>query len=186
MDIVPLREISEADFRRLVVGYTSEEVFEAALDDRDDGFALRFERRRREPPFVKVWPFNAAQFGWYRSLLGLGLSFAAMDSGVMRGLVITGSSGWNRIAIVWELHIEEGYRGQGLGRALLAAVEEAAAAAGYRAVSCEAQNTNATAIAFYRRVGYAPLAVDLSFYGNDDMAKGEVSVFMRKALTPSS
>lgn len=186
MDIVPLAEINEADFRRLVTGYTSPAVFDVALDERDDGFALRFQHRRRDPPFVKTWPFNAAQFGWYRTLLGLGLSFTAMDGGVMRGLAIVGSSGWNRIAIVWELHVEEGYRGRGAGRELLSAVERAAAARGYRAVSCEAQNTNVPAIGFYRKVGYAPLAVDLSFYGNDDMAKGEVSVFMRKAIEPAS
>lgn len=182
MQIQRMSELDEADFRRLVVGYTSDEVYELAVDESDEAFAFRFERRRREPAFRKEWPFSPGMFGWYRTLLGLGLSFAAIEDGVMRGLVISGTTEWSKLVNVWELHVEAGHQGRGIGRALLTSVEAEAANRGYRAVSCEAQNTNVPAIGFYRRVGYAPLAVDLSFYGNDDIARGEVSVFMRKAV----
>lgn len=182
MAIEQLQELSEADFRRLVTGYASDEVYELTVDESDESFAFRFERSRRDPPFVKEWPFSAGMFGWYRSLLSLGLSFAAVEDGQMRGLVISGTTEWSRLVNVWELHVDPAYQGRGLGRALLAAVEGAASGKGYRAVSCETQNTNVPAIGFYRKVGYHPLAADLSFYGNDDIAKGEVSVFMRKAL----
>ncbi len=182
MLIEQLSDLREEDFRRLVTGYTSSEVYEIAVDETDSAFGLRFERRRRDPPFVKEWPFNPGMFGWYRSLLSLGLSFAVVEDGQMRGLVISGTTEWSKLVNVWELHVEPARQGQGLGRALLVAVEDAAAAKGYRAVSCETQNTNGPAIGFYRRVGYHPLAADLSFYGNDDTARGEVSVFMRKAL----
>ena len=182
MAIEQLADLAEADFRRLVTGYTSDEVYELTVDESDGAFGFRFERKRSDPPFVKEWPFSRGMVGWYRSLLANGLSFAAVEGGLMRGLVISGTTEWSRLVNVWELHVEPAYQGRGFGRALLAAVEEAAAAKGYRAVSCETQNTNVPAIGFYRKVGYHPLAADLSFYGNDDIAKGEVSVFMRKAL----
>jgi ribosomal protein S18 acetylase RimI-like enzyme len=182
MPIEPLHEIEEADYRRIVTGYTSDEAFEASVSDTDSGFSFDFSLARRVQAFAKQWPFNPGQFAWYRSLLKLGLSFAAREDSVMRGLVISGTTEWSRLINVWELHVETGYQGRGLGRALLSAVEEAGRAQGYRAVSCETQNTNVPAIRFYRRVGYEPMAADLSFYGNDDIAKGEVSVFMRKAL----
>jgi ribosomal protein S18 acetylase RimI-like enzyme len=182
MEIAPLEEISEANYRRLVAGYTSDEVFDATVEDRQGLFALRFELRRLDEPFRKVWPFSAGQFGWYRSLLAIGLSFGAWENGVLVGLVISGTTEWSRLVNVWELHVAEAQRGSGIGCALLGAVEEAAAKKGYRAVSCETQNTNVPAIGFYRRLGYAPLAADLSFYSNEDLARGEVSVFMRKAI----
>lgn len=182
MAIEQLTELSEGDYQRIVRGYTSEEVYKASPDLSDEAFGFRFERRRLETPFVKVWPFVPGMFGWYRSMLSLGLSFGATEGGALRGLVISGTTEWSKLVNVWELHVEPGYQGRGFGRALLTAVEEAAAAKGYRAVSCETQNTNVPAIGFYRKVGYSAMAADLSFYGNDDLAKGEVSVFMRKAL----
>lgn len=182
MEITELREIGEVDYRRLVTGYRSEDAYEVAVEESEEGFAFRFELKRLERPFVKTWPFVPGQFGWYQSILGLGLSFGAVEDGRLVGLVISGTTEWNKLVNVRELHVEEGIRGRGLGRALLAVVEKAAAKRGYRAVSCETQNTNVPAIGFYRRVGYTPMAADLSFYGNDDITKGEVSLFMRKAV----
>ncbi len=102
----------------------------------------------------------------------------------MVGLVIAGTSEWNKVVNVWELHVRGQSRRRGVGRALLEAVEAEAASRGYRAVSCETQNTNVPAIRFYRRLGYSAQAIDLSFYDNDDVNRGEVSVFMRKAVRP--
>lgn len=182
MEIQQLTELGEADYQRIVKGYTSEETYAIAVDERDDLMAFRFERRELATPFVKAWLFNPTMFGWYRAGLTLGLSFGAFEDGQLRGLVISSTTEWSKLVNVWELHVEPGHQGRGMGRALLTAVEEAATAKSYRAVSCETQNTNVPAIGFYRRVGYHPLAADLSFYGNDDITKGEVSVFMRKAL----
>ncbi len=182
MVIEPLSEMTEAEFRRLVVGYTSDEVYALSVEEGDDALAFRFVLSRLDQPFEKRWPFNAGLFGWYRSLASLGLSFAAVEDAEMVGLVIAGTSEWNKMVSVWELHVSEQRRGSGIGRALLGAVESEAASRGYRAVSCETQNTNVPAIRFYRRVGYSPQAVDLSFYSNEDVKRGEVSLFMRKAV----
>lgn len=130
--------------------------------------AFRFVLSRLDQPFEKRWPFTAELFGWYRSLASLGLSFAAVEDGEMVGLVIASTSEWNKIVSVWELHVSEQRRGSGIGRALLEAVESQAASRGYRAVSCETQNTNVPAIRFYRRVEYSAQAVDLGFYSNED------------------
>jgi ribosomal protein S18 acetylase RimI-like enzyme len=51
-----------------------------------------------------------------------------------------------------------------------------------RSIVLETQTTNVPAIAFYRACGYALQGIDLSFYGNDDLQRGEVAVFMKKAI----
>jgi ribosomal protein S18 acetylase RimI-like enzyme len=118
---------------------------------------------------------------WYRSLLVEELSFGALDGDRLIGLAIT-ESRWNDEAMVWELHVEERWRGKGVGKQLLAAVEAAARTKDLRAVVLETQTTNVAAIGFYRACGYALQGIDLSFYENDDLARGEVAVFMKKAL----
>jgi GNAT superfamily N-acetyltransferase len=182
MEIRQLGELSEADFRQLIVGYTSEEVYSICVEEGGQEWGIHFQLTRLDRPFEKRWPFSTGQFGWYGSLLGLGLSFGAFGDGEMFGLAIAGTSEWNRVVNVWELHVAQERRRQGSGRALLSAVEAEASRRGYRAVSCETQNTNVRAIRFYQRLGYSAQAVDLSFYSNEDVERGEVSVFMRKGL----
>jgi len=62
------------------------------------------------------------------------------------------------------------------------AVAQKAKAAGLRAIVCETQNTNATAVNVYRRLGFAVEAVDISYYSNNDYPDGDVAVFMKWRL----
>jgi GNAT superfamily N-acetyltransferase len=48
--------------------------------------------------------------------------------------------------------------GAGTGAALLAHLEQAVAAMGYRAIWLETRRVNTRAVAFYTRLGYAPIA----------------------------
>ncbi len=52
-----------------------------------------------------------------------------------------------------DLFVQEGYRGQGIGKALLKAVAQIAQARGYGRLEWSVLDWNATAIAFYRRMG---------------------------------
>jgi ribosomal protein S18 acetylase RimI-like enzyme len=57
-----------------------------------------------------------------------------------------------------------------------------AKAAGLRTIVCETQNTNATAVNVYRRLGFSVEAIDISYYSNDDYPDGDVAVFMKRRL----
>jgi ribosomal protein S18 acetylase RimI-like enzyme len=57
-----------------------------------------------------------------------------------------------------------------------------ARAQGYRVIVCETQTTNAPAIAFYRHAGFHLEGVDLSYYTNEDVNRGEVAIFMKKRI----
>jgi ribosomal protein S18 acetylase RimI-like enzyme len=119
--------------------------------------------------------------GYYQRVVANGLSFKAIEDDAFVGITIADEQ-WNGIAIVWECHVGAAYRRRGIGRALLASVEDAARAKGLRMVSIETQSSNVPAIEFYRACGYEIGAMDSAFYSNDDVARGEVNVFMRKAL----
>lgn len=57
-------------------------------------------------------------------------------------------------AFLYDIEVDEPYRGQGYGRALLAAAEEAARSHGASAIELNVFGGNAAAIALYRRAGY--------------------------------
>jgi len=61
-------------------------------------------------------------------------------------------------------------------------LEQAGGSKGLRTVVCKTLNTNVDAISFYRSVGYEFHAIDISFYSNHDVERGEVALFMKKAL----
>ena len=90
---------------------------------------------------------------------------------------------WNKSLWVWEFHVAETYRRQGIGRQLMDALAQKGHAAGLRTIVCETQNTNVPAIRFYRSVGSNMEGVDLSYYSNDDFPDGEIAIFMKKRLT---
>ncbi len=59
---------------------------------------------------------------------------------------------------------------------------EKARRAGFRAIVCETQNTNATAIKIYRKLGFRLEGIDISYYSNNDYPDGEIAVFMKRRL----
>ena len=63
-----------------------------------------------------------------------------------------------RIAVLDDLWIEPGLRGRGLGARLLGAALAQIEEAGVRAAVVEADPADAPAMAFYRRLGFAPKA----------------------------
>jgi ribosomal protein S18 acetylase RimI-like enzyme len=176
-----LRDITAEDVRRLIVGYESQQRYEVHWSESHRETSITLELVDLDRPFVKRWHHERLT-DWYRSLLREGLSSGAWDSDRLIGIAITERREWNDEAMVWELHVDETHRGRGAGRRLLQSVEASARRSGCRAVVIETQTTNVAAIAFYRACGYRLQGIDLSFYGNDDLDRGEVAVFMKKAL----
>jgi ribosomal protein S18 acetylase RimI-like enzyme len=58
----------------------------------------------------------------------------------------------------------------------------AARTADVRIIVCETQSANVPAIRFYRRMGFELDGVDMSYYSNTDVERGEVAVFMKRKL----
>lgn len=177
-----MREITAEDVKRLIVGYESRQRYDVAWSESPERTVFTLELVDLDEPFVKRWS-QERMTEWFQGLLAENLSFGAWDGDRLVGIAIGERRDWNEELMVWELHVEEASRGQGIGRRLLASVEAAAAPTGIRSVVLETQTPNVAAIAFYRACGYSMHGIDLSFYTNDDRDRQEVAVFMKKAVS---
>jgi ribosomal protein S18 acetylase RimI-like enzyme len=135
-----------------------------------------------EKPYEKDYLHHDEDIQRYKEMLPLGFSFGAYEGGVLIGVAIAEPRDWNKTLWLWELHVSDKHRQQGVGRALIEKVCHEAKQKGYRVVGLEAQNTNMPAISFYRKTGFSIEAVDLSLYTNNDIDDGEVAIFMKKKL----
>ena len=83
---------------------------------------------------------------------------------------------------VTNLFVEEPFRGQGVGSALMAHAFSVAKNAGARMMVLETQSCNLPAIRFYQSQGYAIGGFDLFHYSNEDSQNHEVRIEMMRFL----
>jgi len=103
-----------------------------------------------------------------------GCHFLAFDASHAIGLAIC-FFGFSTFAArpllnIHDLAVHSEYRGRGVGRALLQAVERAARAAGCCKLTLEVRSDNRSAQALYRSVGFGPGAdesLDMQFWSKD-------------------
>jgi ribosomal protein S18 acetylase RimI-like enzyme len=185
--MVVIRLLSSIDtslLERLITGYTSMETYRVTRVETAD--TIRFELRLTplEQPFVKRYPpLDSTELQRYRDLAAAGHAFGAFEGETCIGIALCEPQRWNSSLSVWEFHIALEFQRQGIGRALMAAVEAHARDEGLRCIVCETQTTNMPAIRFYRTLGFTVDAVDISLYANDDIERGEIAVFMKKRVS---
>jgi ribosomal protein S18 acetylase RimI-like enzyme len=133
-----------------------------------DGFRLHEEPV--QPPRTKTYPMP------YKDL-GEGLVVAENDKDII-GFAEVVFEPWNRRATIAHLYVAPANRGQGVGAALLEALDGRARARGARCLWLETQNINFPAIQFYRRSGFRLCGLDDTLYdpqldpttGSDEVA----------------
>ncbi len=183
LEVQTLTQITAEDLARIASGYTSDRHY--VVDYRDTATHMSFELvlAKRNPLYVKVYDhFDDATVQRYAQMLESKFSFGAFDDHQLVGLLIGEPHHWNHSVAVWEFHVAETYRRQGIGRRLMDAVAEQARRANFRILVCETQNTNAPAIQAYRKLGFRVEGVDISYYSNADYPDGEVAIFMKRRL----
>ncbi len=82
-----------------------------------------------------------------------GLSFIALDGGLLLGAVLVGTDG--RRGYLQHLTVRPSHRGQGIGKALLQAATSALQAIGIDKTHLLVLADNAAAMAFYRHLGWS-------------------------------
>ena len=183
IEIHHLTSLDAAAINRIITGYTSHETFTVTYSDTPEHTTFSLQKTPLPQPFVKQFePADEATVQRYNQTVTHGYSYGAYDGDLLIGLLVGEPHFWNHTIWVHEFHIAEGYRQQGIGTQLMAAVSVQASQNGFRALVCETQNTNAPAIHAYRRLGFRPEGIDIAYYTNQDYPGGEVAVFMKKRL----
>jgi ribosomal protein S18 acetylase RimI-like enzyme len=185
IDIQTLHHLTVDDLNRLAAGYTSPGKYAVAKTETPERTAITLTQVSLDVPYVKRWPACEAEtWARYEQVLTHGLSLGAYDGDMLVGLALAEPRHWNRSLWVWEFHVAQTHRRQGIGRRLMDALARRAVDADLRVLVCETQNTNLPAIQFYRQVGFQIDGVDLSYYSNRDLVDGEVAIFMKRKLEP--
>ena len=180
LSIRKLARAPVADLHRLVTGYRSPARYRAAKVESETHTAITLDLEMLDSDYLKSWELTEEDFIRYERVITEGHSLAAYDGESMVGLGLAEARHWNRTLWIWEFHVLESYRRQGIGRRLMDALDVEARRVGMRTLLVETQNTNVPAIWFYRSVGFSIESVDLSYYTNRDMTDFEVAIFMKR------
>src|SRR5437868_6161373 len=151
--------------------------------------SIELVERRLATPLVKRYPIGDAFAFWaparrWRSSALVTISdtgFVADDNGIC-GFAAVEFEAWYVRLILWHFYVSPERRRQGIGRALLARVEDHARSVGAERVWLETSNLNVPGIAAYERLGYALCGADTTLY-DATPAASETAIYFAKRVT---
>jgi ribosomal protein S18 acetylase RimI-like enzyme len=127
-------------------------------------------------PLIKRYPMEDVFAHWATWETG----FVA-DDGAICGFAAVEHEVWHRRLVLWHLYVAPQRRRAGIGRALLARVEQHGRELGARRVWLETSNVNAPGIAAYTRLGYTLCGADTTLY-EATPASAETAIYLSKPL----
>ena len=180
-DIRPLTDVDAQLLERLITGYVATEVYQVVRDETPDVICFELRLATRAQPFIKhTMPLDTPTIQRYRDLSLAGHAFGSFTGATCVGIALCEPQQWNSSLYVHAFYIAPDFHRQGIGRALMAALEAHARDLGMRCIVYETQTTNVAAIRFYRALGFTIDGIDVSLYSNDDIERGEVAIFLKK------
>jgi ribosomal protein S18 acetylase RimI-like enzyme len=186
MEYTPLREAHLPRLSEIRAEYVSDRCLcltSAGAGHTEVQFALRAEAL--DEPFHSqgLSIIRERDRDEIRSRMGSrALQLVVEKDGRLIALLDAEVEGWRRVLKVWNLLVDEQYRGQGLGTKLMQQATEFATQSNCRAISVEAQATNWPALCFYTKLGFQICGVDHHFYTNRDLERKEVALFLYREL----
>ena len=174
--------------------------------------ALRFEKLDREKyegyplEFAyttdRYYHVNASEWGftleerWFDALVEKGftdhlfsewledpIAIGAFDGDKLAGVIEGSIEAWHDVFRISNILVYPDFRGQGVGSALMARMEDhARSIPGCRGLILETQSCNYPAISFYRKQGFALSRIDIREYSDEDIQRREVRLDLYKPL----
>lgn len=179
----PLSEPDLAQLSLVISGYVAREKYDVSKIESDGETAVSLKLVSLPTPKTFTYDhLDETEMARLTEIVAYGLSVGAFLGEQLVGVAISSVEGWNSSLRVWEFHVAEPFRGQGIGRRLMEMMVETAVAQNLRVIVCETQSSNVPAIRAYRKLGFVIDAIDLSFYSNEDVQKESVALFMKRKL----
>ena len=187
VDVEEERAPALAEYARVPIAFTVREVVDVVqFPSGRETFVL--QPRVVEQPYVKDYDDNGGPEAWAsRFDLSHWRFFAARVAGervggaavVFRSPDVNMLRGRQDVALLWDIRVAPAVRGQGVGAALVAAVEAWSAAHGVEWLEVETQNVNVPACRFYAALGCELRVVLEDAY---PQCPGEAQLLWYKAL----
>jgi GNAT superfamily N-acetyltransferase len=171
-----IRDMVDADRAGVIALDTSFEttsIFDVVVTPR----RIELVERPLATPLTKRYPIDDAFAHWAMWTDG----FVADDDGRITGFAAVEYEAWHARLVLWHFYVAPDRRRHGIGRALLARVEEHGREVGARRVWLETSNVNVPGIAAYTRLGYALCGADTTLYDGTSTA-AESAIYLSKPL----
>jgi ribosomal protein S18 acetylase RimI-like enzyme len=183
ISIQQLETFDAEALRRLITGYRADARYVVNHQEAESEIAFTLRLVPLDRSYIKRYDYLDEETRQrYQSAAAPGYCFGAYDGDLLVGIVLAEPHWWNNSLWVWEFHVAETHRRQGIGRRLMETVAEKSKKAGLRTIVCETQTTNTPAIQAYRKLGFRIEGIDISYYTNQDYPDGEVAIFMKRRL----
>ena len=174
--MITIREMDRARDRTGVeaidTAFETPTIFDVVVGSR----SIELVERSLEVPFVKRYPIEDAFAFW----ASWDTAWVAEDDGIV-GFAAVEYAAWHRRLVLWHLYVTRARRGEGIGRDLLARVEDHGRRLGARRVWIETSNVNVPGIAAYARLGYSLCGADVTLYDATETS-AESAIFLAKII----
>ncbi len=167
------RVADRAGVAAIDTSFATTSIFDVVVTPR----RIELVERALPEPLVKRYPIEDAFAHWASWDTG----FVAEDAGRICGFAAVEHEFWHARLVLWHLYVTPERRREGIGRALLAHVEQHGRQLGARRVWLETSNVNVPGIAAYARLGYTLCGLDTTYYEATD-AEAETAVYLSKPL----
>lgn len=127
------------------------------------------------PPYSKQYGMEEFDPADYISNPDRVVFFASLDDQIIGQIRVL--KYWNGYAYISDLAVEENYRGEGIGRALIQRAIEWAKSRGLSGMMLETQNNNVVACRLYERCGFELRGFDTHLYKALDPGTDEIALY---------
>ncbi len=159
----------------LDISYHTDVIYGARFDDG----LIALEEVRLKEPITKSFPLNDLHDPIMPWTIGL---VAVDDDGRVVGFVAAEFRAWNRRLVLWHLYVDRGFRGKGVARRLVAAIQAQAERAGALHIWLETSNLNVPGVKAYAQLGFHVSGLDATLYDGTS-AQGEFALFLSKPVS---
>lgn len=156
--------------------YTSDSHYKAQLVETDSSFSFNFTLESL-PEILNRDCFDTLFQPYWNGVCAFGV-FEVEEASEPIAILELAREEWNNRLIITQLLVNEGYRGQGIGKMLVDKAIEIAKEEDFRLITLETQTCNIPAIEFYKKCGFKFAGTNLHFYSNDDISENEVMIEM--------
>ena len=170
--VVELNRKQYQDYE-LVFEYETDEHYAVRVDRNAGGFSIHLAREKLEAPVKKRFAETL-----FQPYLARPSVYAVEADGELVAFLEIDREFWIKRLRITDLMVLPGHRRRGYATMLVDKAKEIAEREKFRAIFLDTHSCNVGAIDFYLSQGFAPGAVDTTYYSNHDIDRREVWVGM--------